>query len=72
MPCLYSTDISKVIDKSLTALNSGNAAARFDGVFDLRPLVDAVELGRVLNPIHLDAVASTLQVCQYLTAQFCI
>jgi hypothetical protein len=37
------------------------AALDFDGVFDLRGCVDAVRRGRMLNPLQLSAVASTLE-----------
>ena len=36
---------------------------RFEGVFDLRPLLEAVRRGRSLHPLQLNGVASTLQAC---------
>lgn len=37
-------------------------AHRFGGAFDLRAAVEAVERGRVLHPMQLNGVASTLAV----------
>ena len=33
------------------------------GIFDLRGLLEAANRKRVLHPVHLDAMASTLEVC---------
>ena len=41
---------------------------RFEGAFDLRALVGATQEGRVLNPVQLNGVASTVQVGQGLQA----
>ncbi len=38
------------------------ALCSFDGVFDLHPLLEAVGRGRMLHPLQLNGVASTLQV----------
>lgn len=34
----------------------------FDGVYDVRPLLDAVARGRMAGPLQLSGVASTLEV----------
>lgn len=36
------------------------------GITDLRPLLAAVQMGRVLHPIHLAAVAATVDAAQSL------
>ena len=41
---------------------------RFEGAFDLRALVGAAQGGRVLNPVQLNGVASTVQVGEGLQA----
>jgi len=48
--------------------SSRASRCRFEGAFDLRALVGATQEGRVLNPVQLNGVASTVQVGEGLQA----
>lgn len=41
----------------------------FSGLQDIRPMLEAVQQGRSLHPLHLTAVASTLEAAARLEAE---
>ena len=53
----------------LTKKNVTLAMCSFDGVYDVRPLLDAIARGRMAGPLQLSGVASTLEVTLLPTDQ---
>lgn len=45
------------------------AGLKFEGIYDLQPIISAVKEGRLLSPRHLNALASTLDAAQLLMSQ---